>query len=416
MTSVRVRAARRVPVVGVFAAILALLAGVLAPPVAAPAAAQTATVNWIVWTPPSSYPEDSTSPGSGYDYATTAEGVLTLPSGATVYVLLTGEIVDPGVQDTSCSEYCGASGFTSNGTTRPDYWQTYPVSGDGAAFTSANVPFGELPPNGDHIGLIGAPVSDGGNPTQRLQFFSDAARTNPTSVSNIVMLIGSMGNGGNPATWDFTQDVIVLSDNEFLGGSGLVRAVKSPGGTGADFQVTGAEGAGTIQFLGSFTELEWTVSAPEIWASWNLGATSASPFPAAAPAASRLALDCRPDPVRAGELVTCDVTGGDPGIDILWRASIDGAFAGTGVTLDRDGRGTFTFLAPRDADGRTILVELVDWNVAATVGVVGTALPARIPAGEGPAGRASAAGLLSLALAAAALLGRRLTVGVPERV
>jgi hypothetical protein len=375
--------------------------------VATPAEARTPTVNWIEWTPPSDYPESATNPN--YDFAASAEGVLTLPGGRVVYVLLTGEIVDPGAATDACVGYGGPSGFTSNDTTCPTYWQQVPDSGLGAAFTSNNVPSSQLPPNGDHIGLIGA--ADG-NPTQKLEFFSDPERETPTSVSNIVMLIASMGNVNLEASWDFTQDVVVLSDNGLLGGSGLTRTVKSPRGTGADFRVTGEEGSGTIQFIGSFTRLEWTVSAPEFFAAWNIGATSASPFPTAAPrpVTSSVTVACRPDPVRAGELITCDVTGGDPGIDILWRASIDGAFAEAGVTLDRDGSGTFTFRAPQDADGRTILVELVEWDASDSVGVIGSALPARIPAGEGPGGRPAAAVLFTVAFAMAVLLGRRITV------
>lgn len=410
-------AGRRAP--ALIAASLAVLVGGMAP-LASPASAQTATVNWITWTAPSTYGQTSAASGgiSEYTYATEALGELELPGGPTVYVKLTGEIVNPALLapvDTSCSGYCGPSGFTSDGTTRPDFWLQVTGSGSGQAFASDNVPFAALPTtNGDHIGLIGQ--AETGNPTQLLEFFSDSARTVPVAVSNIIMVIASMGSGNdNPATWDFTRDVVVLSDNEDLGFSGLARTVKDPGGTGADFQITGDEGTGTIQFIGSFESLSWTVSAPEIWASWNLGATSASPFPAPPAPAPTVAVDCRPDPVRAGEPVTCDVTGGDPGIDILWRASIDGAFAEHGVTLDQDGRGSFTFLAPRDADGRTIVVDLVEWNASDTVGVVGSVLPGRIPAGDGPADRAPAIVLLSAASIAAGLLGRRLTAGHPGR-
>jgi len=411
---VAIRRGRSSRTIASAAALLALLAVVLVSPAPVPASAGTVTLNWIEWEPPASYSETSTAPSSGYGYATSALGELQLPGGSLVYVRLTGEIVDPslGTAGPACTGYCGPSGFSSNATTRADYWQTYPASGSGVAFTSDNVPFDQLPDVGDHIGLIGAPAADGGNPTQLLEFFSDSARTEPVSVANIVMIIGSMGSGGgNSATWDFSQDIIILSDNgEVAGGSGLERTVKVPGGTGSDYQVTGDEGAGAIQILGSFTSLSWTVSAPEIWASWNVGATSASPFPAEQAAAPTVAIECRPDPVRAGEVVTCDITAGDPGIDILWRASTDATFAEAGVTLDADGRATFTFLAPRDADGRTILVELVEWGASDTVGVVGS-LPGRIPAGDGPAGRTMTMVALVVGLVAAGFVGRRLGAG-----
>lgn len=97
-------------------------------------------------------------------------------------------------------------------------------------------------------------------------------------------------------------------------------------------------------------------------------------------------LTCTPDPVVPAGLVTCEVTGGDPGIDILWNASFNGVFAGQGVTLDDQGRGTFTFTAPRAAAGQSLSVVLVEWTSPISVGVSGQALPGSLPAGEGSGG------------------------------
>jgi len=117
-------------------------------------------------------------------------------------------------------------------------------------------------------------------------------------------------------------------------------------------------------------------------------------------AAHPMELACTPDPVVPGGTVTCVITQGDPGIDILWRASYNPVFAEQGVTLDEDGRGTFTFVAPRTAQGQAISVELVEWLPAATVQVSGVPLPTRLPAGEG-----SGALPLGLALGALVLTG-----------
>ena len=411
-------AARRALAVAV---LLMLSVGLLTSALTPRAEAQTVTLNWVVWTPPATYPNTGTTP-SAYTYAPSAVGELQLPNGPLVYVRLTGEIVNPalGTATETCTSYCGPSGFTLSTppgappTTRPDYWQTYPFAGGGlsgtatgagTAFTSVNVPFSQLPPNGDHIGLVGS--SAGGNPTQTLEFFSDAARTTRVAVRDIVMVVGSLGalNAPIDAVWDFTQDFDILSTNtDDVGAAAhLNRSVKSPGGTGADFQLSGREGTGTIQFVGSFTSISWTVSAPEVWASWNISASSVPTARAAAQAAEAtpaptLALDCTPDPVQPGATVSCEVSGGDAGIDILWRASIDAPFAEQGITLDARGRGTFTFRAPPGASGRLIDIDLVDWGVTDTVAVNGPAVPSSVPAGGGPGVQMELVALTALAL------------------
>jgi hypothetical protein len=122
-----------------------------------------------------------------------------------------------------------------------------------------------------------------------------------------------------------------------------------------------------------------------------------------------LALNCTPDPVAVGGTVTCGVTGGDPSIDILWRAVCDAPFDGRGVTLDDQGRGTFTFVAPAGSAGCTIDVELVSWDVATTVRVDGSVVPTGIPAGPQLSATTVAPALLSLLalLAVAVPLVRR---------
>jgi hypothetical protein len=111
-------------------------------------------------------------------------------------------------------------------------------------------------------------------------------------------------------------------------------------------------------------------------------------------------LTCAPDPVAPNGTVTCEITGGPANFEILWNASFDGTFAGAGVTLDADGRGSFTFVAPRAAAGQSLSVVLVDWTRPVTVAVSGTVLPRSLPAGEGQ-GSVPASGLLALAALAA---------------
>jgi len=112
------------------------------------------------------------------------------------------------------------------------------------------------------------------------------------------------------------------------------------------------------------------------------------------PAPSGPSVSCTPaaGPITVGSEVTCTVTGGDPGIDILWRAAVNPVIAEAGVTLDADGRGTFALTVPASALGATLTVELVAWTAPVAIGVVGTGGPAAgggpvptgVPAGEGP--------------------------------
>jgi hypothetical protein len=135
----------------------------------------------------------------------------------------------------------------------------------------------------------------------------------------------------------------------------------------------------------------------------------------AAPAPHPMELSCSPDPVAVGGTVTCEITGGDPGIDILWRATFGGAVVATrGVTLDDQGNGTFTFTAPASASGLRIDVELVEWDPVDDVGVTGMVAPSRIPAGEGrPQGPGGPLAVtLALAVVGAIVAARLSTAGV----
>ncbi len=113
--------------------------------------------------------------------------------------------------------------------------------------------------------------------------------------------------------------------------------------------------------------------------------------------------------LQVGSLVTCSVTGGDPGIDILWRAAFNPVFAGQGVTLDADGSGTFAFTVPAAALGEEVTVELVEWLAPVSLGVVGGPVPTSVPSGGGPV---PAWSLVLLVLGGGLVLRRMATVGV----
>jgi hypothetical protein len=121
-------------------------------------------------------------------------------------------------------------------------------------------------------------------------------------------------------------------------------------------------------------------------------------------------LTCSPDPAVPGGTLTCEVTGGDPDIDILWRAAFDGSvFVSQGVRLGPDGVGSFSFSVPRGAACGTIALELVEWLPPMTVNVACSPVPTSLPAGEGGVpGPLALLGVLTLA--GAAVLVRRMGV------
>lgn len=207
------------------------------------------TLGWIDWTSPGSFPNSATPPGGGgaFTYATGANGQIAMPDGSTVYVGFSGEIAQAG------------SGFGAPSSV----WNSL---GGSAAFTSSNVP--SLPSNGDRIGIVGTGVA-----TQTLSFYSDAGRTTPVNVSNVVMLIYSMGGATTKGAWTFNRDFSILSEtvyNPSLGGF----ARTTPGG---GYKLSANEGTGAIQFVGTYDSITWEINVPEYYASWNIGATSASP-------------------------------------------------------------------------------------------------------------------------------------------
>jgi hypothetical protein len=93
---------------------------------------------------------------------------------------------------------------------------------------------------------------------------------------------------------------------------------------------------------------------------------------------------CGPLPATVGAMVSCTVTGGDPSIDILWRAAYGPVFAEAGVALDVGGKGEFSFVVPAAAFGAELTVELVEWLAPLPLGTVSSPVPTSIPSGEGP--------------------------------
>jgi hypothetical protein len=222
------------------------------------ASSQAALINnWINWTAPGSYPNNTTIGANNYTYATGTTGSLTMPNNSTVNVTFTGEIMNPAASPGWSSAF---------GTTGNSWWSG--VNFNNTTFLSQNVQ--QLPTNSDRIAVGGT-----GNANQTLTFGS--------TVSNIVMNIWSLGRPSDLGSWQFNQPFVILSENNGEYGS-APYALDAAGVNRLD----GYEGSGTIQFTGQFTSLSWQVLDPEFFAMWNIGVTSAS-APSAVPEPGQVA-------------------------------------------------------------------------------------------------------------------------------
>jgi PEP-CTERM motif-containing protein len=95
-----------------------------------------------------------------------------------------------------------------------------------------------------------------------------------SAVVDPVMAIWSLGQGGIDARFDFigaTPMFVSGGGSAEYGGSAIVVAGNS---------VSGVEGNGTVQFLGTYTGISWTNPVSENWYGFNVGiAAVANPVP-----------------------------------------------------------------------------------------------------------------------------------------
>ena len=168
---------------------------------------------WVDWTAAT-----SGTPGS-------ATGSITLSEAGTLTVSYAGHVLDAQV---------------SGGT---NYWLP-------AAPYTANDVVANEPPAADVIRLAG------GATVNTLTFSAP--------VTNPVMAVVSVGQGGLPVSYDFDAPFDVLSEGQGYWGDGTL--VEEPGDV-----LTGREGHGVIQFRGTFTTISWTIVGNESWHGFQIG-------------------------------------------------------------------------------------------------------------------------------------------------
>ncbi|MBX3379625.1 MAG: hypothetical protein KF805_05995 [Phycisphaeraceae bacterium] len=180
--------------------------------------------DWAEWTSASSPPSGS------------ASGTISTSSGS-VGVTYTGEIFFSQINNTG----------------------TYFYSPD-TPFLSASVP--NAPPRADIIALQGGV----GTGTHTLTF--------SPPVENPIMAIVSLGQPSITVTYDFDVPFTILSFGPgYWGGPGTLNNV---GGK----RLTGVEGHGTIQFIGTVSSINWTIPNPETWHGFTVGILNGVPCPA----------------------------------------------------------------------------------------------------------------------------------------
>jgi hypothetical protein len=191
---------------------------------AAPSLAK-ADVYWVSWS--------AADVGSG-----TASGAITLPDNSTVTVTFAATTDDGGA-----GMLYGAQTGENSGST--DYWMP------AATYESTDVP--NAPPTSDILQLSG-----GDNETYTV--------TLSAPIVDPVMAIVSLGQGGDPCTYDFNVPFTIVSQGTDPWNGPDDALTQLPNNV-----LQGEEGSGTIQFQGTYETFSWTVPTPETWHGFTFG-------------------------------------------------------------------------------------------------------------------------------------------------
>jgi hypothetical protein len=171
---------------------------------------------------------------STYYYANwTSDTLSTLLPGS-----VTGTISTP--QGTVGITYTGdVAPWTQINNVGNNYFSVYP-----SVFTSSTV--SNLPTNVDLITLA-----------QAHTFIDTIAFSTP--VTNPILDIVSLGQPGGPVSYYFNATPVILSQGAaFFGGCANCLYI-------GNNQLTGVEGNGVVEFLGTFSQLSWTTTGGEAW-------------------------------------------------------------------------------------------------------------------------------------------------------
>jgi MYXO-CTERM domain-containing protein len=221
----------------------ATIAVIIAPVLAWASAAVADTYNYVSW--------NAADVAGG-----TASGKIDLGNDAGVTVTFTALTADGGAGNLYGAQINGAGN---------DYW--IPA----ATWQSAAVQNG--PPNSDIIQLEG-----GQNETYVV--------TLSEPIVDPIMAIVSLGSAGATITYDFNSPFTIVSQGTDQWGGSATSLVQLPNNV-----LQGAEGSGTIQFVGTFSSFSWTAPTPETWHGFTFGVlTSAALYDGGGPDGSTIVI------------------------------------------------------------------------------------------------------------------------------
>jgi hypothetical protein len=267
------------------------------------------------------------------------------------------------------------------------------------------------------LGLQVLNAADGTNTNGSVSFTLTGASAVTGAASSVARTTATLAGTANaPGGLDITRRGIVVATtaSPTVGGEGVTTIEASTAGTGAfSVSATGLT-AETTYVYRAFAE---TVEGLVYGLDGTFTTTAVEPevptTPNTAPSAPTTRLTCAPEPVAPGGVLTCTMTGGVPGFDVLWRVTLGGQVIEGVVVAGDDGTAQFSLLVPRSStDDGSLSVELVDWTRPVVVsvsdgagasslgdagGTVST-VPSSIPTGGGP--RPAAAVLLNAVLVA----------------
>jgi hypothetical protein len=165
------------------------------------------------------------------------------------------------------------SGGTAVGTITPSSGPAVTVAFDALTSTGAHGSF--LGVTGNYLwnptGAYTSAQVDNASTYEGIQLVGTQNMTYRVTLSEAIkdpiMAVTTLGSGGDSATYVFDSPFTILSQGvTCCWGGGNNRLSQLPGNV-----LQGFEGAGTIQFIGTYTTFSWTVPDPEYWHGFTFG-------------------------------------------------------------------------------------------------------------------------------------------------